>query len=64
MGENLIDISVLMTFNKLKNIIKKGGLTTDEGLALVSHVLEVARRCRFMCYACYGCRWVRDRSCG
>lgn len=36
MGENLIDVSILMTFNKLKNIVKDAGLSTEGGLELVS----------------------------
>lgn len=38
MGENLMDISVLMRFNKLKNIVKKADLSPEEGQALVSYI--------------------------
>lgn len=38
MGENMMDISVLLTFNKLKNIIKEADLSTEGGQALVSYI--------------------------
>ncbi|CAM9134525.1 unnamed protein product [Ectocarpus sp. 12 AP-2014] len=42
MGENLMDISVLMTFNKLKNIVKKADLSPEEGLALIARMGEAS----------------------
>ena len=35
MGENLMDASILMTFNKLKNIVKDAGISPEDGVALV-----------------------------
>ncbi|CAM9223724.1 unnamed protein product, partial [Ectocarpus sp. 8 AP-2014] len=42
MGENLMDISVLMTFNKLKNIVKKADLSPEEGEALIARMGEAS----------------------
>ncbi|CBJ34141.1 conserved unknown protein [Ectocarpus siliculosus] len=42
MGENLMDISVLMTFNKLKNIVKKADLSPEEGQALIARMGEAS----------------------
>lgn len=36
MGEGMIDVSILMTFNKLKLMAKKASLTEDEAKATVS----------------------------
>lgn len=35
MGEGLMDVSILMTFNKLKKIVKTAGLSPEDGLAMV-----------------------------
>lgn len=52
MGENLMDASILMSFNKLKNIVRDGGLDTEEGLALVSKSLGAFRVFVLSCLSC------------
>ena len=43
MGEGLMDISVLLTFNKLKTIVKKAGLDQDAAEAMVISPARGAR---------------------
>eukprot|EP00752_Nemacystus_decipiens_P009062 g8091.t1 len=46
MGENLMDVSILMKFNKLKNIVKDAGLTTEDGVALIARLGEASPHLR------------------
>eukprot|EP00903_Cladosiphon_okamuranus_P020900 g19193.t1 len=46
MGENLMDVAILMTFNKLKNIIKDAGLSFEEGMALIARLGEASPHLR------------------
>lgn len=36
-----MDASILLTFNKLKNIVKNAGLNPEEGVAMVSYLVCV-----------------------
>eukprot|EP00903_Cladosiphon_okamuranus_P015589 g14394.t1 len=46
MGENLMDVSILMTFNKLKKIVKDAGLSSEEGMALIARLGEASPHLR------------------
>ncbi len=36
MGGDLMDVSILLSFNKLKKIVKDAGLSDEDGHAMVS----------------------------